>query len=70
MIIFTDHARRRMAERKISKQQVITTLKQPDAKKDGIDRTKLLQKKYRDKTLEVVVEFYKNKIVIITLYWI
>ncbi len=70
MIIFTDHARRRMRERKIARAQVLETIKNPEIEIVEDDNIKLLRRKFKDKSLEVAVESGKNKIIVITLYWL
>jgi hypothetical protein len=70
MIIFTDHALRRMKERKVLKRQVVGLLKSPDSVVIEEDKLKSFQKKFGRKVLEVIAEVNKNKIIIITLYWL
>ncbi|MEK7541580.1 MAG: DUF4258 domain-containing protein [Patescibacteria group bacterium] len=68
MIIFTDHARIRMAERSISRAQTTKTIKEPDRIIEEDDQIKIFRKSFGDTTLEVVAEIKKLKIVIITVY--
>lgn len=72
MIIFTDHALRRMRERKITKAQVVETVKNPEIEMAEDDDIKLLRKHFGNQSLEVAVEMKggKNKIIVITLYWL
>ena len=70
MIIFTDHALKRMRERKILRAQVIETVEHPEIEIVEDDDIKLLRKKFGNKSLEVAIESGKNKIIVITLYWL
>ena len=70
MIIFTDHAQIRMRERKISRAQVIETIKHPEIEMIEDDDIKLVRKKFGNKSLEVAIESGKNKVIVITLYWL
>lgn len=72
MIIFTDHAIRRMRGRSVSRAQVIETIKNPEIEIAEDGNIKLLRKKLGDKSLEVAVEMKsgKKKIIVITLYWL
>ena len=70
MIIFTDHALKRMRGRKVTKTQVAATIKNPEIEIIESGGVKLLRKKFKDKSLEVAIESGKNKIIVITLYWV
>lgn len=70
IVIFTDHARKRMKERKILRVHAILAVAHYDFTKREEGDAQLYRKKIHDKTLEVVAEIKKNKIIIITLYWI
>jgi hypothetical protein len=70
MIIFTNHALKRARERKVSRQQVIATIKEPGSVSTEGGGVKLFRRKFSGRTLEVVSEISKNRIIIITLYWL
>ncbi|MDP3934966.1 MAG: DUF4258 domain-containing protein [Candidatus Giovannonibacteria bacterium] len=70
MIIFTDHALRRMRERKISKAQVSMVLEHPESAESEEGNIKILRKKFENRALEIVIETGKNKIIVVTLYWL
>ena len=70
VIIFTAHALRRMHERKVSRRQVAMTVKKPDSVGTEESDVKLFRREFNSHTLEVVAEAAKNKIIIITVYWI
>jgi hypothetical protein len=70
MLVFTDHALKRMNERKVTKSQVTVALKTPDIITDEEDGVKIFRKKLGNKILEVVAEIKKNKFIVITLYWL
>ena len=66
MIIFTKHAIIRIRERKIKKQDVREALKNPDTKRTASNGVTIFQKN----KLEVAGEVIKNKIIVVTVYWI
>lgn len=70
MIIFTAHARRRMAERRISRAYAIQTIKEPDKIIEESGGVTIFRKRFGGTLLEAVTEIGKRKIVIITLYWL
>jgi len=70
MIIFTNHALKRMRERGISRAQVLETIKNPEIEIMEDDNIKLLRRKFKDKSLGIAIESGKNKIIVVTLYWL
>lgn len=65
-IIFTTHSLTRMRERNVAKQDIIQAIKQPDIQQRESENVEI----FRKENLEVVGEIKKNKIIIITLYWL
>lgn len=70
MIIFTAHALKRMQERKVSRRQVAATVNEPDLAETEENGVRLFRRKFNSHALEVVAETSKNKIIIITVYWL
>lgn len=70
MIIFTVHALKRMREREASRRQVTVTVEEPDLVETEENGVRLFRRKFNGHTLEVVAETGKNKIIIITVYWL
>lgn len=70
MVEFTEHARKRMLERKVSKAQVLTALRRPDGIEDEDGGVQLFKKRFTDRVLGVVAEIKLNKTIVITIYWI
>lgn len=66
MIIFTKHALIRMRERNIMKRDVIQAIKNPYTRQTESENVKI----FRKENLEVIGEIKKNKIIVITLYWL
>ena len=68
-IIFTKHAEQRADKRKISKQDILDTIKYPDKtiKKQG---KYYYQKKIERGSIEIVAEKTEKNINIITIYWL
>jgi Domain of unknown function (DUF4258) len=69
-IVYSQHARKRMNERKISKVAVYTTLVNPDKKLLAERDRAIARKKFKNRTLEVIYVVENNKIIIITLYYL
>ncbi len=70
MLEFSDHAKERNLKRKIPKDRIIKTVKEPDEILDSVKDRRLRRKKFGDKILEVVTVTESNKIIIITQYYI
>lgn len=68
-IVFTRHAKTRIEIRKISKEEIITAIQQPDTiiKKHN---KHYYQKKLNRGTIELVCEKTESNINIITVYWV
>lgn len=69
-IIFSDHARDQLTERKILKKHVHETVKNPEKKLKSFRGRELRQKVFDDKILEVVIYQGKEDITIITQYFL
>ena len=70
MIIYTNHALARIRERKISKAQIVAAIENPEYTKLQENNIKIIRKKFGGKILELVLETGKNKLVVVTLYWL
>ncbi|MBP6857901.1 MAG: DUF4258 domain-containing protein [Candidatus Pacebacteria bacterium] len=69
-IIFTDHVKIRMKERKILKRDVLTTIENPDITVLRKDNTTMFQKELSKGILEIVCKKSHTTIVIITGYYL
>ena len=69
-IIFSNHAKYRINERKISIVDVRQTVKNPDSKKVDGHGMMVIIKRFGRKSLEVVYKIQGNKIIVITAYYI
>ena len=69
-IIFTNHAKYRINERKVSIVNVRQTVKNPDSKKIDEYGMMVVTKRFGRKSLEVVYKVQGNNIVVITAYYI
>ncbi|MFQ6062250.1 MAG: DUF4258 domain-containing protein [Methanosarcinales archaeon] len=69
-IVFTKHARLRMAQRDINEAEVINAIEKPD-EVISIGSKRIFRKTFteRNKTLEVVGRVEGKNIVVITVYW-
>ena len=69
-IIYSSHAQKRMRERKISKTDVVLTIRDPN-KQTSADRNRIIiQKKFGIRTLELIYVIENSKIIVITLYYL
>lgn len=68
-IIFSDHAKKQLVERKIPKKFVLETVKNPQKKIKSFKNRELRQRKFGAKILEVVIIQEEISITIITQYW-
>ena len=70
MLIYTDHALKRMRERKVSKAQIIAAIENPESTELQENSIQIIRKKFSGKILELVLETGKNKLIVVTLYWL
>ncbi|MFH0804554.1 MAG: DUF4258 domain-containing protein [Candidatus Zambryskibacteria bacterium] len=69
-IVFTNHSKYRIDERKISVVDVRKTIKNPDSKKASEYGMMVVTKHFGRKSLEVVYKIKGNDFVVITAYYI
>jgi len=69
-IVFTNHAKYRINERKVSVINVRQAVKNPDNKKIDEYGMIVVTKKFGKRSLEVVYKIQSNNIIIITAYYI
>ncbi len=69
-IVFTEHAKERLSQRDIKEKDIIQTLKNPDRILKSFGGRKIAQKKFKGKILEVVFKEEKDRLVVITNYWL
>jgi hypothetical protein len=68
-IVFTLHANERIIKRKISKQDVLFAIKNPDNMKRKRSKY-FFRKRTQNGVIEVVCQRKENNLKIITLYWL
>ena len=68
-IIFTNHSKYRINERKISVTNIRQTIKNPDRKKIDEYGMILVAKQFGKKSLAVVYRIYNNNLVVVTSYY-
>jgi hypothetical protein len=59
-----------MKQREFSKKQIEETIIKPDNKFLSFGKREIVQKNFKNKTLEVVFKKENDKIIIITAYWL
>lgn len=69
-IIYSDHAKKQLVERKIPKKIVLETVKNPQKKTKSFKNRELRQKKFSGKILEVVTITEDDIATVITQYWL
>lgn len=69
-IIFSDHAKKQLIERKISKNIVLETVKNPQNKIKSFKNRELRQRRFTGEILEVVVVTEDEIVTIITQYYL
>ncbi|MCG2690083.1 DUF4258 domain-containing protein [Candidatus Parcubacteria bacterium] len=70
MFIFTNHAKKRMAERGIKFQDVKRAFEKPDQASKDFDGKLILKKKLNGKIVEIIYIIKNDKIFIITCYFL
>ena len=69
-IEFSDHAKSRIAFRKISKRRVLAALNKPDKSIDSFKERLVFRKKFTPKVLEVVAKMEGDIMVVVTAYYL
>lgn len=70
LIIFTKHAIIKLGQRKINKQFVLETIKNPNLTKPSYNFREELYKKFGKLYLKVVIKKRKGRIIILTVHWV
>ena len=69
-IFFSDHAKRRARERGITLASARLVILNPDLTLPAYDNLHRYRKLVKGKTIEVVISEQKNKLVVVTLYYL
>jgi len=69
-IIYTKHAEQRLRLRNITKTKVNLTIKDCDYQEKGKSNTVVYYRDFGKNYLKIITEEIKEKIIIITLYWV
>ena len=70
MIIFTQHSLLKLKQRKIPKELVVETLKNPEHISESYSNREVLYKKFGRLYLKVIFRKEEKYIIIITQYWV
>lgn len=70
LIIFTKHAIIKLGQRKINKQFVLETIKNPELIKPSYSFKEELYRKFNRNYLKVVIKKRKEDILVITMHWV
>lgn len=69
-IVFSDHALLKMQQRKLSKRSVIATIERPDHREETYSGRESLFKKFRKRSLKVVIVREYGRVVVVTAHWV
>ncbi len=69
-IVFTKHSITKLGQRKINRQFVIETAKNPDIRRPSYNYREELYKKFSKNYLKVVVKKRKNDLLVLTAHWV
>ncbi len=67
-ITLTEHAKRKIAEREITEEQVIACVENPDSFEIGQSKRLILQRRLNGKVLRVIIEQQNAEAKVITAY--
>jgi len=69
-VIFTKHAIIKLEQRKINKQFVLETIKNPDSVRPTYGSRKELYRKFGKHYLKIIIKKRKEYIIVITMHWV
>jgi len=69
-IIWTNHAKKRLSDRKISQNQITETINAPDSKINNADGSSELAREYGKQKVHVVIKANEKKELIVLSCWI
>lgn len=69
-IIFSDHARLKMQQRKLRRHDIISVIEHPDYMGGAYGKREALFKKFRKRSLKVIIVREYNQIVVVTAHWV
>lgn len=70
LIIFTRHAITKLGQRKINRQLVVETIKNPDLSRLSHSFREELYKKFSKYYLKVVIKRRKEHTIVLTMHWV
>lgn len=69
-IVFSDHALLKMAQRRLSKKNVVAVVKLPDRIEYIYGGRETLYKKFRKRSLKVVIVREYGRVIVVTAHWV
>jgi uncharacterized membrane protein len=69
-IVFSDHARKQLKERYVSKKRTIEAVRNPDKVLASFKNRRLRQRRFGDRILEVVTVTEGSRITVVTSYYL
>ena len=69
-IVFSAHAQLKIKQRKLSAQSIRATVKKPDQTERTYDGREAYYKKFRKRSLKVVIVRKPNTLIVVTAHWV
>ena len=69
-IVFSEHAKKQLKERDISRERTIDAVNNPDRTLASLKSRRLRQRRFGDRILEVVTVTEGSRITIVTVYYL
>ena len=70
MIVFTEHALMKLAQRNIARERVIETLMHPDRRTESYGNRRVCFKKFGKLYLKIIYRTENNDAIVITEHWV
>ena len=69
-IVFSEHAKKQLKERNISRERTVDTVENPDRMLASFKSRRLRQRRFGDRILEAVTVTEGSRITIVTVYYL
>ncbi len=69
-IIFSDHAKLKIKQRKLSQKRIVETIEKPDSVTFSRGGREIALKKFRTNHMQVIIKREQNVVVVITAHWV
>lgn len=69
-VVFSDHARLKIKQRKLPRRSILETIEDPDSVVQSHGGRKILLKKFRVNHMQVIIKPEAGAIVVVTAHWV